>query len=83
MSKARTTDEKFIVYMYENAKAMGDMETQFNRYEVGEKVGVHERGVNAISKLLLQANFIKNGDKENDVYLTENGIQLALRILEG
>jgi predicted transcriptional regulator len=81
MTKARTTDEKFIVCLYNASKAFHDMETPFNRYDVGKKVGIQDRGVNAICKLLLQANFIKNGEG-GDVILTKNGEQLALRILD-
>jgi hypothetical protein len=84
MSKARTPDERYIVYLYQTAKALGDWETPQDRYEVGKAVGISTRGVNAISTLLAQSNFIKKVNKGDDVmiHITERGIALAERILD-
>lgn len=81
MIKGRTKDEAFIVKAYETALAAGDIETVLDLYEIGKQAGITAKGVNAITTLLAQANFIK---KEGDTgfYLTPNGEELALRVLE-
>lgn len=78
--KSRTQDEKFIITLYELSSDSGEERPIFNRYEIGNKTGLHERGVNAICKLLLQANFIKKSD-EAHIYITANGASLARRLL--
>ena len=79
--KTRTQDEKFIIALYSLQESASEEKTPFNRYQIGHSVGLHERGVNAICKLLLQANFIKKSSEE-DVYITENGSSLAKRLLK-
>lgn len=81
MSKSRTADEQFILSLYEEAKKANDLSAEFNKYEIGHRAHINPKGVNAISKLLIQANFIKKGETEDDIYLTPNGERLALRIL--
>lgn len=78
--QAITQDEKFMIMLYELSIKAEDLETKFNRYEIGQKVGLHDRGVNAICKLLLQANFIKKAGEE-EIYLTKNGVDLAIELL--
>lgn len=78
---SRTVDEKYVLKLYELASAAGDMDLVMNRYEVGRMIGIQARGVDATCKLLHQANFIKKIGQE-ELRLTENGQQLALRILE-
>lgn len=80
MTKARTKDEKFMVTVYEEALKAESMETPFSRYEIGNKIGLHPKGVDTICTLLLQANFLKKENKE-DVYITEQGIQLVQALL--
>lgn len=77
---SRTIDEHFILQLYKLANQAGDIERVINRYDVGRAIGLHERGVDAICKLLLKANFIKLIGKD-EVHLTSNGEQLALRLL--
>lgn len=77
---SKTKDEQFVLWLYQMAKETGDPENPLNRYDVGVKAGLHEKGVNAICKLLVQANFIKKSGEE-DVYLTPHGISLAERLL--
>jgi hypothetical protein len=79
--KARTQDEKFMITLYEQAKDSGDLSTVFSRFEIGDKIAMHPRGVNAICKLLLQANFIKK-DSEEGIYITEQGTALVLDLFE-
>jgi len=71
-----TSDTKFIQALYDMAIEKGDVFTPINRYEVGDSVALQARGVNAICKLLVQANFIKKEDEEM-IYITENGISLV------
>lgn len=78
-----TTDEKYILATYQTAIALGDISTPLNKYEVGRSVGINPKGVDAISKLLIQANFLKKALEGDDmVYLTKNGESLALRLLD-
>lgn len=74
-----TKDTKFMLALYDIAKERGDIYMPINRYEVGEKISLQDRGVNAICKLLVQANFIKKEDEEQ-VYLTEHGLSLVKRL---
>lgn len=79
--KARTPDERFILCAYQTAQALGDISANLNRYEVGRQAGINPKGVDAICKLLVQANFIKKSSEE-EIYLTKNGEELALRLTE-
>lgn len=72
----RTKDEYFMIALYEMAKESGDLETPFDRYAVGDRGGVTPKAVNAIAKLLIQANFIKKSS-ETDIYLTPHGCKLV------
>lgn len=76
----RTKDELFVLALYAAAKERGDLEGELNKYEVGEKSGVHPKAVDAICKLLVQANFVKKAG-ETDIYLTPHGIKLAEQLL--
>lgn len=51
-----------------------------NRYEMGAKANLHPKAVDAICRLLVQANFIRKAGEE-DVRLTPHGLQLAERLL--
>ncbi len=77
---ARTKDENFVIWLYRTAVESGDLEGSFNRYDVGTRAGVNPKAVNAICKLLIQANFIRKSSQE-DIRLTPHGEQLALRLL--
>ncbi|MBS4166704.1 MULTISPECIES: hypothetical protein [unclassified Neochlamydia] len=79
--KAHTADERFIICAYQALEGLNDKEAPLNFYKVGEKAGITHKGVKAICKLLIQANFIKKISDE-EIYLTQNGEQLALRLLE-
>lgn len=79
--KSRTQDEKFIIALYELSEKFDEDRKVFNRYEIGKSISLNPRGVNAICKLLLQANFIKKAGEE-EVYITDNGASLAKRLLE-
>ncbi len=78
---SKTKDEQFVLSLYRLATEAGDLETPLNRYEVGEKAGLNAKGVNAICKLLVQANFIRKAS-EDEVRLTPHGAKLAERLLE-
>lgn len=79
--QARTTDEKLILALYEAAKNSGELSTRFNRYNIGKAAGIQPKGVDAICKLLIQANFIKKEDPDF-IYITPHGESLAKRLLE-
>jgi hypothetical protein len=79
--KSHTKDEKFIISLYQAASKAGEIDTPFDRYELGIKAGLTHKGTDAVCKLLLQANFIKKSG-EALVYMTPHGENLALRLLE-
>lgn len=76
-----TKDEIFVVNLYETARASGDVENSFDKYSIGEKAKINPKAVDAICKLLVQANFIKKKG-EKDIYLTPHGEKLALTLLD-
>ena len=75
-----TKDESFLLALYEEALKTGDVESPIDRYIIGSKAAIQERGVNAICKLLIQANFIKKAS-EDSVYITPHGIKLVQKLL--
>jgi Mn-dependent DtxR family transcriptional regulator len=77
---ARTKDENYVLWLYRTAQESGDLESSFDRYAIGQKAGINPKAVNAICKLLIQANFIKKAGEEQ-VMLTKHGEQLAIRLL--
>lgn len=77
---SKTKDEQFVLWLYRMAKESGDVEMPLNRYDVGAKAGLHPKAVNAICRLLVQANFIRKVG-EDEVRLTPHGTQLAERLL--
>lgn len=79
--KHRTKDEHFVITLYDEAKKTGDLESSLNRYTVGTKAHLNPKAVDAICKLLVQANFIKKSS-ELEIYLTPHGIKLAERLIE-
>jgi len=79
--KSHTKDEKFILCLYQAASEAEEIDTPFDRYEIGVKAGLTHKGSDAVCKLLLQANFIKKSG-ETLVYMTQHGEKLALRLLE-
>lgn len=75
--KALTKDVKFLVALFE---LTGESEgATFDRYEIGEKVGLTQKAVKAVTTLLLQANFIKKSEGDK-VYLTQNGRTLVTEL---
>ncbi len=76
---AHTKDEKYLIALYEMTQEMG--ETYFDKYEVGIRAHLQPKGVNAITVLLAQANFIKKGEADS-IMLTPHGEKLVLRLLE-
>ncbi len=77
----RTKDERYIITLYEMALESGEVDTPFQRYEVGVRAVLNEKAVDTICKLLIQANFVRKGD-EDMVYLTPHGIKLAQGLVE-
>lgn len=77
----RTKDEYFLIALYEMAQAAGDLEAAFDKYAVGEKGGVSQKAVDAISRQCMRTNFIRKAS-ETAVYLTPNGCRLVEALLE-
>lgn len=78
---SKTKDEQFVLWLYRLAQEAGDVEMPLNRYDVGAKAGINPKAVNAICRLLVQANFIRKAGEEDEVRLTPHGAQLAERLL--
>lgn len=76
----RTKDENYLISLYEEAQKSGDPENSIDRYHAGRAAHISEKAVDAICKLLVQANFIKKSG-EDEVYLTPHGIKLVQKLL--
>ena len=79
--KATTKDELFLVKLYQMATKLGDPYEEVDRYAIGRAIGQNDKGIDTISRLLMQANFIKKGEG-TAVYLTAHGLKLVHRLLE-
>jgi predicted transcriptional regulator len=75
----RTKDENYMLSLYEEAEKTGELTAAIDRYHVGKAANISEKAVDAICKLLVQANFVKKA-AENEVYLTPHGIKLVERL---
>jgi len=71
-----TPDEKFMLRLMEEAEKKEEMDTPFDRYQIGKLAGLQERGVDATCKLLVQANFIKKAS-QTEIYITPHGEKLV------
>ena len=78
MKKAKTKEEKFLIAAYETA---GGIDQEVDRYEVGQKIGLHPRGINTICQELTQANFIKKRGP-SAIVVTGHGLQLIDQLKE-
>lgn len=79
--KARITkEEKLLIALHEEALASSDPEAEVDRYKVGQKIGLHPRGIDTICNELAQANFIKKRGAEL-VVVTENGRRLIKELI--
>lgn len=76
-----TKDERFLLTIYERAMQQGDLHTPFNRYEIGQSIGMQKKANDTICRDLMQCNFLKKVDADA-VSLTSHGESLVLRILE-
>ncbi|MCE2983863.1 MAG: hypothetical protein LW832_09895 [Parachlamydia sp.] len=77
--QASTKDELFLLCLYEEALKQPNLDDPLDRYAVGKLAGLQSRGVNAICKLLLKANFIKK-EGESGIYITPHGVKLAEKL---
>lgn len=75
-----TKDESYVISLYEEAQALGDLETPIDRYQAGRRAGLSPKGVDTICRLIIQANFVKKSG-EQEIYLTPHGIKLAEKLL--
>ncbi|MGR3973390.1 MAG: hypothetical protein QRY72_02280 [Candidatus Rhabdochlamydia sp.] len=79
--KATTKDELFLIKLYELALEQGSEFEEIGRFVIGKAIGQNDKGVNAITKHLAQANFIKKGSGDS-FFLTPHGISLVELILK-
>lgn len=79
--RSHTKDERFLLALYEEATKLGDPYEPIDRYFIGNKIGMHDRGTEVTCRNLAQTNFIKKEDDKR-VSLTPHGERLVLRILE-
>lgn len=77
--KARTKEEKFLIAAYEAAKSTGDPEAEIDRYVVGQRIGLHPRGINTIVQELTQANFVRKRG-QTAIVVTDHGVLLIEEI---
>lgn len=73
--KARTKEEKLLVALYEAALQKGDPDAEVDRFLVGQKIGLHPRGINTICNELAQSNFIRKRG-ETGAIVTAQGLRL-------
>lgn len=78
--KATTKDELFLIKLYQVALKAGDVEMEFDRFEIGRMIGQNDKGANVIARDLAQANFVRKGEGEA-VYLTAHGRSLVESLL--
>ena len=81
MSKAVTKDERFLLNLFEMATTLGDPTNEVDRFEVAQAMGLRQRGIDSIVRLLAQCNFVKLGSGSN-IYLSEGGLTL-IKTLRG
>ena len=79
--RAQTKDERYLRGLYELAQAAGDVETEFDMFEVGQYVGQSPKAVKTIVALLARANFVRKLDKTR-LRLTPNGERRLQDLME-
>lgn len=57
--KSLTKDEKFLVALYKTALGKGDPYAECDMYPIGRALGLHDKAISTIVKLLAQINFVK------------------------
>ena len=77
-----TTDESFLIKLYEEALSGGDMELEIDFLDLGRSLRQKDRAIKTIVRDLAQANFVKKVD-DSKLILTPNGITLAQKFKEG
>lgn len=75
--KGRTKDESFMLVLYDLASKTGQLDTSFDRYEVGALAAMQKKAIDTICKQLLRTNFIRVGEEDHLVYLTPHGVRLV------
>ena len=81
VERHRTKDESFMLRLYDEADKINDFDAPFDRYHIGQLVGLQPKAVDTICTLLGQANFIKKEGK-TDISITPQGIRLVRTIRE-
>lgn len=70
-----TKDELFLLKLHLMAQASGEEDTPIDRYQIGRAVGLNDKGIDNVVRLLAQANFVKKGEGDA-IYLTPQGLRL-------
>ncbi len=74
--KGYTKDELYLLKFYSMALEQGDLCAEIDRYAVGRAVGYNDKSVDALTRMLLQANFLKKGEGDA-LYFTNHGLSLV------
>lgn len=82
MKKALTKDEIYLLKLCSMAQATGDPYAEIDRYAVGKAVGYNDKSVDSLTRMLLQANFLKKGEG-NSLYFTDHGLSLVKMLNDG
>ncbi len=75
----KTKDERFLLRLYDMACEYNDPTTPLNLDSVGRTIGLSPKASKTICNLLAQANFIRK-ESEDEIYLTDQGIQLVKQL---
>lgn len=76
-----TKDERFLIKLYEEAKASGSPYNCKDQLAIGSAIGLSEKVVVPMVNLLAQANFVKKVG-ERGISLTTRGEDLVKSILK-
>lgn len=82
MGKSKTKEERYILAVYHALKREGDMDASLDPLSVGRSIGLQDKGIQTIIKVLFQANFLKK-NKDGTVRLARGGLELCNRLLSG
>jgi Mn-dependent DtxR family transcriptional regulator len=76
-----TKDERYLIKLYQEALQSGSALNLKDRYKIGQYLGLSDKVVKGMVKVLQQANFVKLVD-ENLIHLTPHGENLAKKLID-
>jgi hypothetical protein len=74
--KSLTTDERYLVKLFEIALKFEGVYSEVDRYAIGQNLSINDKSVDNIVRMLAQTNFIKKGEG-SAIYLTPHGEQFV------